>query len=479
MGAAGFEPAKAIANGFTVRPLWPLGYTPYFLQSKNLRKWLTSQSWDATTITTTSETQCPSARPPAFVTGKPEHLMAKVTRKRKSRFPLTLHPTGQWCKKIHGKLHYFGKNKREALEEYLQQAADLHAGRPLSNRVISGGLTVKELANHYLAYQAQRAENGEISLPHFQDSRRVLKAFAAKMGPRLPVEALNANHLASYRSAVVKKHAPNSANRFLAIVKAMFNYGMEAELIERTPPLRKTLTKVSVKHLRKHKEAKRRENGDPVFSPEEVQELRSHASDQLRAMILLGINGGFGNTDCADLRRSDIDFKRCVIDYHRVKTAIRRTVPLWPETIEAIKAALLARPTPVLPESHDLVFLTPRGHKWVRNQVRPKKGDPLHVTKHDELTKQFDNLLRELGMKRPGLSFYSLRHTHATLADRARDVHAQRRIMGHAIPGMLGEYIEDIDLDRLQTVVDVVRTAIFGEEVKSEPQQANSESQKA
>ena len=24
---AGFEPAKAIANGFTVRPLWPLGYS--------------------------------------------------------------------------------------------------------------------------------------------------------------------------------------------------------------------------------------------------------------------------------------------------------------------------------------------------------------------------------------------------------------------------------------------------------------------
>lgn len=28
VGAAGFEPAKAIANRFTVCPLWPLGYTP-------------------------------------------------------------------------------------------------------------------------------------------------------------------------------------------------------------------------------------------------------------------------------------------------------------------------------------------------------------------------------------------------------------------------------------------------------------------
>ncbi len=28
VGRAGFEPAKAYANGFTDRPLWPLGHLP-------------------------------------------------------------------------------------------------------------------------------------------------------------------------------------------------------------------------------------------------------------------------------------------------------------------------------------------------------------------------------------------------------------------------------------------------------------------
>jgi len=38
---------------------------------------------------------------------------------RSDKFPLTLHPTGQYCKKIKGKIRYFGKDKKKALEKYL------------------------------------------------------------------------------------------------------------------------------------------------------------------------------------------------------------------------------------------------------------------------------------------------------------------------------------------------------------------------
>jgi hypothetical protein len=50
-------------------------------------------------------------------------------KKRSNKFPLTLHSTGQYCKKIRGKLYYFGTDKRKALERYLKEATDLHSGR--------------------------------------------------------------------------------------------------------------------------------------------------------------------------------------------------------------------------------------------------------------------------------------------------------------------------------------------------------------
>jgi integrase len=57
----------------------------------------------------------------------------------------------------------------------------------------------------------------------------------------------------------------------------------------------------------------------------------------LRAPILLGINGGLGNTDCATLLLSAIDLDLAVMDYARPKTAVQRVLPLWPETVAALR----------------------------------------------------------------------------------------------------------------------------------------------
>ena len=81
-------------------------------------------------------------------------------RKPHANFPLTPHPNGQGCKKIRGQLRFFGvwSDPQAALERYLQQAADLHTG--LEPTLPTENVSVKQLANQYLAYQSNRLSGG-------------------------------------------------------------------------------------------------------------------------------------------------------------------------------------------------------------------------------------------------------------------------------------------------------------------------------
>src|SRR6516165_5011630 len=77
---------------------------------------------------------------------------AKPAKPNKPRpdFPLTAHPAGYWCKKIRGRLYYFGPwdDPDGAEKKYLEQKDDLHAGR--KPREDAEGLTVRHLANLFL-----------------------------------------------------------------------------------------------------------------------------------------------------------------------------------------------------------------------------------------------------------------------------------------------------------------------------------------
>jgi YHS domain-containing protein len=75
------------------------------------------------------------------------------TLKRKTRsdkFPLTFHPTGQYCKKIKGKMYYFGSDKKEAIQRYLDQATYLHGCQENLQKPTSDNMTLKQLCDMYL-----------------------------------------------------------------------------------------------------------------------------------------------------------------------------------------------------------------------------------------------------------------------------------------------------------------------------------------
>ena len=97
-------------------------------------------------------------------------------------FPLTPHNNGQWCKKIRGKLYFFGvwDDPDAAVERYLRVATDLHAGRePRSPTLPADVVTVKQICNHFLTYQHRRSQTGEIGPRWFEDCRTAIESLAS------------------------------------------------------------------------------------------------------------------------------------------------------------------------------------------------------------------------------------------------------------------------------------------------------------
>jgi len=153
-------------------------------------------------------------------------------------------------------------------------------------------------------------------------------------------------------------------------------------------------------------------------------------------MIWLGLNCGFGCTDCGKLKWKDLDFKNSRVRLARNKTGVRRNFPLWPETIQALKA---------LPRSGQLVFYTSEGHPWVRTVVKTNGDGARKYTSVNRITPTFSRLMKKVGIHAPkGTGFYALRRTAATIAARSGEPFAVQRLLGHVDLTMATRYVQDV-----------------------------------
>jgi integrase len=188
-----------------------------------------------------------------------------------------------------------------------------------------------------------------------------------------------------------------------------------------------------------------------MYEPEEIHKMLKAAGPQLRAMILLGINCGFGNDDVATLPLAALDLKAGWVAYPRPKTAVPRRCPLWPETLAAVRVAIDRRPTPKVPEAADRVFVTKYGKSWHKD------------TPDNPISNEMAKLLDSLGIRRKGVGFYALRHTFETVGGETIDQVAVDALMGHADRTMAGHYRERISDDRLRAVVEHVHQWLFAD----------------
>jgi integrase len=379
-------------------------------------------------------------------------------------FPLTPHRNGQFCKKIRGRLYYFGTvaDPDRALANYRKNCDGLHSGQVTSVAKQIGTITLRELANEFLSAAAARRDAGRLASRTFTDYHRVCGQVLAALGRDLPVAAVAREHLATLHKHLSDGVSAVTLDGRVGIVRSLFKFAYDEELIEQ--PLRmKALPRPEKRVLRRD----RAKGGRRHFLANEIQSLLGAASVPLRAMILLGINCGLGNTDIARLPKHAIDLDRRWLDFPRPKTGVGRRCPLWPETTEAIQLAVQQqqqRRQTLAADTQQLVFVTRKGHPFVRTVEKVDGNDRPVATEHDAIATSFKRLMAAQGIAIPGLGFYGLRRSFETIGGETGHQVAVDHIMGHApASGDMGAvYRQHVAESALRSVTDYVRRWLFG-----------------
>lgn len=361
-------------------------------------------------------------------------------------FPLFPHRNGWWAKKVRGQLHYFGKvtddpKGERALNQWLDEKDDLLAGRtPRGHR--NASLTVTDLCDRFLIYKDELLQAGELAERTFAGYKIVTDLLVSKFGHHVAAE-MGPDDFQTLRATMAKKWGPVRLGNQIQVVRSVFKFGFDTEVLDKQVRFGVFFKKPSAKVLRSVRTAK----GKQMFKAEQIRKALEHASANMKAMALLAINGGLGNTDVACLPADLIDLDGGWLDYARRKTGVPRRIPLWPETVEAVKAVLDARP-----EGQPLLFIGKRGVDYIGKN----KGYRVHA--------EFAAALRKA--KITGRTFYDLRRTFQTIGEGANDLVAVQHIMGHAFAegDMSARYRQAPPSDeRLLAVTNHVRGWLYPE----------------
>jgi integrase len=382
-------------------------------------------------------------------------------------FPLTPHPSGRFCKKLrtpHGpKVFYFGsvRDWQAALDRYHAEKEDLVAGRTPERR--KDGLRLLDLLNHFQHFKRGLVATGELTMrswyDYHQTGQRVLKVF----GQDRLVDTLEPTDFEKLRADFATTWGPVRIGNEVNRTRMFFRFGFESGLMERPVRFGPAFKRPSRKTLRKVRALNRHKEGARMFTAVELRRVIGAAPLPMKAMVLLGINGGLSGADMATMPQNALDLVGGTIDFPRAKTGVERRIPLWPETVAAVRAWLAIRPQPKSPEDAHLLFLTKQRRPWYRNGrfVEDKQGGAEVKGIDNPVSKSFRVLLDKLGINGKR-NFLALRHGFRTVARAARDREAVDFIMGHTDESMASHYIEDrLPDERLRGVTEYVRSWLF------------------
>lgn len=373
---------------------------------------------------------------------------------------VTLRPhmgAGQWFKKVRGKCIYFGvlRDPDGALKKYLEWARAVASHDPavVPNPPEPESITLHVGLNHFLNARQTDVNNGDLTPNQFMRYKRACALILRVVGDRQrKIQDLRPDDFAAIREKITG--SPVTIGNVIRDARVAFQWTIDHYGVSvRYGTSFKRPTARSVRATSKKRE---------TWPAADLRKVLKHAQPNIRAMILLGINCGFGQMDCATLPLDKITPKGHTFD--RPKTGVKRCCPFWRETYKAIQDRHRWRPD-LRP---DLVFLSKYGRPLVRDEVVRAEGvngqlGKIIKSRHkDAVREMFRRACVDAGVKYR--SFYSLRHTFCSVANTIPDQTAVKVIMGHKLPGLDDTYVHLMadGMKRLKVVTDHVHRWLFG-----------------
>lgn len=344
-------------------------------------------------------------------------------------FPLVAHGSGQWCLKIAGKRHYFGKwsEPQKALEEYVRQFPYLNAG----TQPPAIGMTLGELLNRFDDYKTKQLCSKRIGVDSYNGYMRVAHIVADVLGKSRPVAMITPHDLdeVNHKLSLKKNGEPASPvihKKYLTAARMIFKYGNESHNLN--VRYAQALKSPEKRLIRQHRAAV----GMRMFTADQITAMLQKADPVMKVVILLGINVAYGPHDCIALTPDHI--QDGFANFPRPKTGVDRRCPLWKQTQDAIAA--------IADDKHVLT-----GGPWNRHK----------------LAKQFKKLATECGCYKKGLSIYSLRRTFATVAKNSGvNQSVIDKVMGHESPAMSELYNQKVFDRQLVRLIGFVDKFLIG-----------------
>lgn len=372
--------------------------------------------------------------------------MPAAKKTARPKFPLRLHATGQWTCKRKGVQYYFGTDKDEALRRYMQVKDDLDAGRKPRER--HGTATLADVINRFLTDKQHRVDSNELKAKTWSDYYAACKVLIDHFGGQRLVGDLRPEDFAGLRAKLAARMSPVSLLDYITRTRVMLRFAYEHGLIDAPVRFGNGFERPPRKTLR----LERARRGLRFISAADLWRLIDAACPSMKAMILLGLNGGLGATDLSELTRSALRRRSGWLDYPRPKTGVARRFPLWPETLAAIAAVEAVRPEPKDPKHSDILFLTRLRQPWVRFNGADGKASTF-----DAIGEGFAKLAKKCGVTLEAGRFGILRHVSRTVADPLGDRPAIDHVMGHTDHSTAAYYRELVADERLQAVTDHMR----------------------